>query len=354
MIPIQTEALSRILCLRLRSMGDVVLMTPAIHALRLGLPEAELFAVLDADLVVLLENHPDIDGVIPLGKGARSKIALASRCRRMGFDAVINFHGGPTSTWLTATSGAPLRVGRGNYRFSSLYNVRVKSPEDVFSEPKATHTVHSQASLVASLGIPVGDLALHVPVAPESRDRVRSRLEALNMSASDYIVIQPSASFPSKQWPAERFLQLARELRHRAGREVVLSLPATSLDAGRKSTRARSDFWNGVLQPRELPSLTGLPLDQLAALMDSAALYLGNDSGPMHLAAAVGTPVVGIFGSSNPRRWHPWGVPHRILWAGLACSPCHGKSCANPERFACLERIEVQAALDAALELLDV
>jgi heptosyltransferase-3 len=103
----------------------------------------------------------------------------------------------------------------------------------------------------------------------------------------------------------------------------------------------------------ELPVLSGLPLSELAALMKGASLYIGNDSGPMHVAAAVGTPVVGIFGSSDPQRWHPWGVEHRTLWAGLECSPCHGKWCVNPYRHACLERIEVHTALDACLELLE-
>jgi ADP-heptose:LPS heptosyltransferase len=103
----------------------------------------------------------------------------------------------------------------------------------------------------------------------------------------------------------------------------------------------------------KLPVLSDLPLNQLAALMQAAALYIGNDSGPMHIAAALGTPVVGIFGSSDPRKWHPWGAPQRTLWAGLECSPCHGKWCANPERHACLERIGVDAVLEAALNLLN-
>ena len=95
--------------------------------------------------------------------------------------------------------------------------------------------------------------------------------------------------------------------------------------------------------------LHDLPLDELAALMKGAAVYVGNDAGPMHIAAATGTPVVCIFGSSDPRRWHPWGVPHRVLWAGLDCSPCHGKFCANAEPLACLNKIEVKSVLDATL-----
>jgi ADP-heptose:LPS heptosyltransferase len=334
-------------------MGDVVLMTPALRALRRGLPEAELVVALDEGFAPLLENHPDVDRVLTLGSGAGSKIAFAARCRRMGFDGVLNFHGGPTSAWLTAASGASLRVGRDNYRFSTLYNLRVSSPETIFAEPEASHTVFRQASLVAALGFPVEDFSLHIPVAEEAPSRVVLQLAALEVPSSGYVVLQPTASFPSKQWPSERFLHVARELKHKARRDVVVILPGSLLDAGRKTkgTGFRPGELAELFHP-EFPVLSGMPLEDLVGLMASAGLYFGNDSGPMHLAAAVGTPVVGIFGSSNPRRWHPWGVAHRVLWAGLDCSPCHGKSCVNPEQFACLEKIEVQTALDAALELL--
>ncbi len=352
--PTPSNRLGRVLCLRLRSMGDVVLMTPALRALRRGLPEAEIFVVLDADLVPLLENHSDNFGILPLEKGVRSKWALAARCRRMGFDAVLNFHGGPTSAWLTAAAGTSLRIGRKNYRFGWLYNLLARCPEEIFADPDASHTVHSQASLVSALGIPVKDLSLHLPVAPGAPSRVASRLDALGVSSSGYVVLQPTASFPSKQWPAERFLNVAHELKRRVQRDVVVILPQTLLDAGRKTREvgAEAGSLNRIFDA-EFPVLSGLPLSDLVGLMASAALYFGNDSGPMHLAAAVGTPVVGIFGSSDPRRWHPWGVSHRVLWAGLDCSPCHGKFCVNPEPFACLEKIDVQAALDAALELLE-
>lgn len=328
----------KILCLRLRSMGDAVLMTPALAALRKGFAGAEVHVVLARELCPLLEGHPYLDRLHPLERSATGRLALAARLRSLGFDIVINFHGGPTSTLLTAAAGARVCVGRFTYRFSRLYTHRVGDPEAIFGDPAASHTVHAQASLVAALGIPVADLTPRLQVKPSARERVDRRLAARGVEPRGFVLLQPSASFATKKWPAERFVALGQELRRRTGREVLVSLPSN----GRGLAAAFSDF----------PVAADLPPDDLVALSAGSALYVGNDSGPMHVAAALGVPVVAIFGSSNPRRWHPWGVEHRALWAGLACSPCHGKWCANPRQLACLDQISFAAVLDAALDLL--
>ena len=328
----------RILCLRLRSMGDAVLMTPALAALRAGFVGAEIHVVLAEELCPLLAGHPDLDRIHALGRTATAKLALAARLRRLRFDAVIDFHGGPTSAFLTAAAGARTRVGRSRYRFSPLYTHAVGDPEVIFGDPAASHTVHVQASLVAALGVPLTELAPRLQVKPAARERVHRRLASRGVCGEGFVLLQPTASFATKTWPASRFVELGEELRRRTEHEVVVSLP--------------SDLSALVGKFSGFPTLTGLPPDELIALSAGAALYLGNDGGPMHVAAALGVPVVAIFGSSDPRRWYPWGVEHRILWAGLECSPCHGRWCANPRQLACLEAISVGAALDAALGLL--
>ena len=332
-----TDDLRRVLCLRLRSMGDTVLMTPALAALRSALPNAELCVVLVEELADLFEDQPLVDQVLPLGSRLVDKLALGARLRRAGFDAVINFHGGPTSAWLTAASGAPVRVGEDSYQFRSLYNVRAKPAAEVFSEPSATHTVHRQAALVAALRLPVSDLSLHLKVPERARSSLAIRLEKLRLG-KDYVVVQPTASFRTKEWSPQRFVQLVQRLRERTGAPFVVSLPAGS----------------SLLETfsPEFPVLSGLPHGELIALLDGARLYVGNDGGPMHIAAALGTPVVAIFGSSDPKSWYPWRVPHRTLWAGLDCSPCHGKWCANPNQLACLEEISVDSVLEATQSLL--
>jgi len=328
----------RLLCLRLRSMGDAVLMTPALAALRRGFAGAEIHVVLAEELCPLLEGHPDLDRIHALGRTATGKLALAARLRRLRFDVVIDFHGGPTSAFLTAAAGARTRVGRSRYRFSPLYTHVVGDPEVIFSDPAASHTVHVQASLVAALGAPVTELAPRLEVKPAARERVDRRLASRGVSGESFVLLQPTASFATKTWPAARFVELGEELRRRTGRQVVVSLP--------------SDESALVGEFSGFPTVTRLPADELVALSAGAALYVGNDGGPMHVAAALGVPVVAVFGSSDPRRWHPWGVEHRTLWAGLPCSPCHGKWCANPRQLACLDAISVGAALDAALGLL--
>lgn len=328
----------RILCLRLRSMGDAVLLTPALAALRRALPEAEIHVALAEEIGSLLAGHPDVDRIHSLRRGPLGKLALALRLRRLRFDLVFNFHGGPTSALLTAATGAPTRVGRAVYRFPGLYTHRAAEPREVLGQPDAEHTVQVQASLVAALGIPVGSLELRLEVLPSARQRVERELLARGVEPRGIVLLQPTASFATKRWPASRFSTVAREIRRRTGRAVLVSLPSAQ--------EARSDEFS------DFPVLAGLAADELLALTSFAALYLGNDSGPMHVAAALGVPVVAVFGSSNPRRWHPWGVPHRALWAGLSCSPCHGKWCENPRQLACLSDIPAEAVLEASLELL--
>lgn len=327
--------LEKILCVRLRSLGDAVLMTPALAALRRGLPGARIDVVLEARFAPLLLDHPSVDGVIPLGAGEISKLALARRLRASHYKAVLNFHGGSTSAFLTAVSGAPLRVGRDTYRFSFVYNRRAEQPERVFRNASPPHTVHYQASLVAALGVPVESFGLSLAVRETARRDIETKLRELDLPKSGYVLLQPTASFETKCWPGERFVDLGRELENRTGRRVVVSLPSLG-------SRTFGGF----------PVLAGLPVDELVALLSGASLYVGNDSGPMHVASALGVPVVSLFGSSDPRRWHPWGVPHRVLWAGLPCSPCHGKWCVNPETHQCLTALSTGSALDAALELL--
>ena len=341
-------------------MGDAVLMTPSLRALRQGLPEAEIHVALDQELVALFKDHPYVDHVHELRRSGLDKLRLALHLLHARFDAVLNFHGGPTSAWLTMATGAPVRVGQAIYRYGFAYNRKVVAPEGSLQVPDITHTVHNQASLATALGLQVQDFSLRLDVSDTARRCLSARPEMQPLSHTGYIVFQPTASFPSKQWPPERFLDVARELKERCDNEIVFSLPSArrlGRQESREEKRADSEapdlsFLEDLYAP-EFPVLFDLPLDELMALMCDATLYVGNDSGPMHLAAAFNKPVVGIFGSSDPKRWHPWGVPHRVISAGLDCSPCHGKSCSNPDRFACLKVIEAQEVLKAALELLE-
>ena len=340
-------------------MGDAVLMTPSLRALRQGLPEAEVHVALDQELVALFKDHPYVDQVHELRRSGLDKLRLGLHLLRTRFDAVLNFHGGPTSAWLTMATAAPVRVGRDIYRNGFAYNHRIATPEEALQNPDATHTVHNQASLATALGLKVHDFSLRLEVSDAARRRLCARTEMQQLVHSRYIVFQPTASFPSKQWPAEHFLDVARDLRKRCDHEIIFILPGArrlgrqeSREEKRADSEALALSFLEDLYTSEFPVLFDLPLDELMALMCDTALYVGNDSGPMHLAAAFNKPVVGIFGSSDPKRWHPWGVPQRVIWAGLDCSPCHGKSCNNTDRFACLKAIEVKEVLKAALDLM--
>jgi len=313
-------------------------MTPALSALKRALPDGRIDVLLEDRFAPLLDGHPAVDRVLSLGPTFGNRLSLAGRISRSRYDAVFNFHGGPTSALFTAASAARLRVGRDTYRWSFVYNLKAEPPERVFAGAAVPHTVHYQSSLVASLGIAADDFTPTLTVSAAARARAGETVRGLGLPPWGYVLMQPTASFETKRWPAERFVAVAREI-EKSDSRVLVSLPEGT-DENLKGLFSR------------FATVSGLSLGDLVGVLSFARLYFGNDSGPMHVAAALGVPIVGIFGSSDPRRWHPWGVPYRALWAGLPCSPCHGKSCANPDSLACLRALTTTAAIDAALELL--
>jgi ADP-heptose:LPS heptosyltransferase len=153
-----------------------------------------------------------------------------------------------------------------------------------------------------------------------------------------FVAVHPGAALPSKTWPAGRF------------RDVAWTLAADGLQVALVAPPGKP----GVDFP-PAPGLHALPplsLPGLLALLARARLFVGNDSGPAHMAAAIGVPAVAVFGSQDPRVWRPWGPANRALWKGLPCSPCRGFVCRNPHRFECLDAIGVSEVVGAVRDIL--
>jgi predicted lipopolysaccharide heptosyltransferase III len=345
----------RILLVRLRLIGDVVFTTPIVRALKRRFPGAHLTYLVEAAAAPVVRHNPHIDELVvverPLGwDRLRYDWALALRLRRERFDVAIDLHGGPRSAWLTRASGAPQRIGYDLPGRAWAYTTRIKWTPSLVP-PR--HSVLNQWDLLGPLGIgspdPVID-AVEMPLDAVAAARVDQRLHDAGVDASALLVVlHVSAGNPFRRWPAERFAELAARLATLPTplHVIVTSGPSEAEAASRVATAARrlaSDDGERIVRCGEFD------LPELAALVDRSALYIGGDSGPLHIAATTGTPVVGLFGPTLPERSLPWrdpAIPSIGVDAGpLPCRPCHQRTCV-PGDFRCLTGITVPMVLDA-------
>jgi predicted lipopolysaccharide heptosyltransferase III len=348
----------RILLVRLRLIGDVVFTTPIIRALRRRHPNAHLAYVVEPAAAPILHRNPHLDEVIvvPRRTGAWRLLddcALAARLRRERFDIAIDLHGGPRAAWLTRASGAPMRIGYAMPGRSWIYTHRVRRSPDLFPR----HSVVNQWDLLTPLGIdactpeqdPV-EMAEDAAIA----ERVSRRLEAAGIHGDQrLVVVHVSAGNEFRRWPEESFSSMIAAVAQAdpSRRIIVVSGPSDAEAARRVADAARSR----LSTPESLPPLLDWDLGELRALIARAAVYIGGDSGPLHLASTTSTPIVALLGPTLPERSRPWRdqrLRAEIVDAGpLPCRPCDQRRCI-PGDFRCLTRIgpeQVAAAVERVL-----
>lgn len=335
----------RVLVIRLRSIGDTVLTTPSLIALRRFLPAAQIDILLEDWVAPVLEQFPHVDNVITLERGSTAaRIQVAREIRATRYDVVYNLHGGTTATLLTRATGAKHRVGFSHYQYSRLHNHLAPSPLLVWGVTKA-HSVEQQLALLGWTGVPVSDKpATQLTVTEAASTKISERLKAAGIDeATAFAMIHPAAAFATKQWAAENFARVVEEL---ARRGIVSVALGSAREAGVVAALEKETTATVV-------GLTDLSLPEVAALAARARLFVGNDSGIAHIAAAVKAPAVVIFGSSNVAHWRPWSsVPAEVVLEEMECQPCHGYFCEKFEQPECILRVPVQrvtAAIDRIL-----
>jgi ADP-heptose:LPS heptosyltransferase len=282
-------------------------------------------------------------------------VALAWRLRRERYDLVIDFHGGPRSAWLTRATGAPRRIGYALPGRGWAYTQMVPWTRSLVP-PR--HSVENQWDLLRPLGIPLpdrGSTPVEMVVSDHVVTSVTTRLRAAGVGeGAPIILMHVSAGNPFRRWPAESFADVAAALAaaDRTRRIIITSGPSErhAADAIAAAAASRAgDAAAGIVRCGEFD------LAELRALADRAALYIGGDSGPLHVAATTRVPVVALFGPTLPERSMPWrsGQARAIaIDAGaLPCRPCHQRQCA-PGDFRCLTRIAPERVIAAAEELL--
>jgi lipopolysaccharide heptosyltransferase II len=350
----------RILLVRLRLIGDVVFTTPAAGALRRQFPAARLTYLVEPPAEPVVRHHPALNDIIvaerPRGV-ARVAIdwRLARRLRAERFDVAIDFHGGPRSAFLTWASGAPQRIGYDLPGRRWCYTTRVPWTRSL-TPPR--HSVLNQWDLLAPLGIGAPDRArdaVVMPVDPPAEARVADRLRTAGIEpTAPIVVMHVSAGNPFRRWPAGSFAAVAAGLAcdDRRRRVIVTSGPSEAAAAEAVAGEARrlaGDAACGIVRTGEFD------LAELRSLVGRSALYIGGDSGPLHIAATTATPIVALFGPTLPERSMPWrdpAVPAMAVDAGsLPCRPCHQRHCV-PGDYRCLTAISPTMVLAAARNLL--
>lgn len=343
-----------ILIVRLRSIGDVVFTTPAIRALRRRFPTAHLTYIVEPAAAPLVAGNPHLDDVIvaPRRGGVRqivNDLALARRLRHRQFDLAIDFHGGPRSSLLTFLSGARRRIGYTIAGRSWMYTDRIARTREL----RPRHSVENQWDLLRPLGIappePSRDPVEMVRDASAAA-RIEARLARAGLGPDDeLVVIHVSAGNPFRRWPLPHFAVVAAALADEGYSVLVTSGPSELDAAARVMEDARRLSSDGAC--RRILDIGEVPLDELRAVLDRAALYIGGDSGPLHVAATTRVPVVGLYGPTLPVRSGPWRSPDAVHEAveveGLACRPCDQRACA-PGDFRCLTTISAEHVLAAA------
>lgn len=330
----------RVLVVRLRSIGDTVLATPALRALRRFLPNAEIDILLEDWVAPVLEGFTDVNRIITVERGnVASRARVARELRGMRYDVAFNLHGGTTATILTRATGARHRVGYRSYRYSRLHNHSAPPSNELWGKP-VTHSVEQQLALLGWTGVPVTDLPqTRLAVTDKAARSIEAKLRAEGLSENEpFALFHPAAAFETKQWAPENFARIAEELRKRGLKVVAVAAPAEA-----ETIRALREH-----SAAPVAAFTDLSLPEVTALAARASLFVGNDSGIAHIASAVETPSVVIFGSSNVGHWRPWANPlSEVVREELPCQPCPGYTCVEFDHPECIRRISVERVWQA-------
>ena len=267
---------ARVAVIRLRSLGDCVLTTPAISLLKQARPDLRIAMVVEDPFAAVFAANPDLESILP------PKVWEISRWRP---ELTLNLHGGVTSFRLTLAARSRWRAGFAHFRLRPVYNIQIPRAQEILQVDRKVHTAEHVASAMFYLGVPQAEIP-------------RARLFAEpSPSQRPYVVLHPMASTPDKTWPSSNFLAVAEHLHKRLGFEpVFIAGPGESLEA---FARYRC--------------FASAPLEEIKSLLAGASLFIGNDSGPAHMAAAFGLPVVVLFGPSDPDIWRPWRTESSVL-----------------------------------------
>ena len=348
-----TPAIRRILAISCTALGDTLLSTPGLRALRLTYPQAHITLLVHPALQTLFTGLAEVDELITYDGKWRGFARVARLLKRPGYDLAAIFHGNePQATPLAYLSGARYVFKLPN---NNRWNFLLSNREPVLAWDDLGHGI-DQRLAVARLAGATGDYSrrMTVPINAEGEIGVAQALAERGWQAAPIVALQPGASTMSRRWPRSRFIEAARQLAELRPdlRFVVTGSPAEAALCQEVAAgiEAAAPLAGGT---RAWASAGQLPLIALPALLQRASLLVTGDTGPMHLAIAVDTPVVALFAVSDPARSGP-GYDlerHIVIRKWRTCDPCYSKNCPYAEPI-CMDNIsvaEVIAAVDCIL-----
>lgn len=334
----------RILVIKLSAIGDVALVTPSLRALRRRFPKAHLAVLVGREARELLHRSPYLDDLVvydPIRDGTPlGLLRLGKRLKGQQVDLVVDFQNNRISHWLGWLSGAPHRYGVGGRRWSWLLTHRVIHPDS------PTPPVEHQFRLLKLLGIEAASTHLELWPGPADEARASSLIEEGWVSESQPLIAVHPGGHPrwlSKRWPIERYAELIDRLARSAKARVVLTGSAAERPLGEKITR--------VAKSKPILAMGATSLNEMAALIRRARVFIGGDTAALHIAAAVGTPLVALFGATDPIRHLPPSPQMKLLKKELPCSPCYRRVCPRPGQghMECMRLISVEEVVEAVL-----
>ena len=353
---IDLSTLRRVLVIKLRHHGDVLLTSPVFSVLQNHAPHLEIDALVYRDTAEMLSLHPAISRLHTIDRQwksagfqaqAKAEWALLSALRERRYDLIVHLTEHPRGAWLRRLTGARYSLAPKSTESSWFWK---SSFSHFFAMPKrgnSRHTVEVNLDALRRVGIHPADDEKRLTLVPgaKAESDVTDLLAQHGLVGEGFIHLHPASRWLFKCWPAERVAGLIAALQSRSHRIIVTAAPAAEEMAMIK------DILAGLQQP--VVDLSGqLSLKQLAALTARARLFIGVDSAPMHIAAAMGAPTIALFGPSGDVEWGPWMTPHRLLTSSHPCRPCGNDGCGGSKVSDCLTFISVEQVLDAVHEVM--
>jgi heptosyltransferase-1 len=324
-------------------MGDILMTIPAAKSLRMALPQASISYLIEEPFKDLVEGSPLFDEIIVLPKNITHGefIRYLFEIRKKKFDVILDFHGGPRASLLTFMSGAKTKIGYQVKHKSFLYDIKIpRSPETGH-----IHSVENHMNLVRALGIQADASSLEMPPATKSESKKLNCLfKEQGLTQAKVIVLHIGAGNEFRLWGVDNLSRFIDIVSEKKDRKVVL--------VGAKEDNELAESILSTCQEQPVSLVGELNLRELRWVISKAHLFVGPDSGPMHMAATTDTPIVALFGPTHPAIFSPWKARAVLVEHDLECRPCRQKECV-PGDFRCIRDIRPHEVFEACLAFLE-
>jgi heptosyltransferase-3 len=324
------KTLSRILVVRTDRIGDVLLSTPVVEALRLKYPEAHIAMLVSKGSKEVVEGNPFLNDVLVDTEEKVSR--LAQRIKAKKFDAAVLLHPTPRLAWALSRAKIPIRVGTGYRGYSFLFTKRVYEHRKTAER----HELEYNLSLAEALGATIKDPEPKIFLSPKDRAWAKERLAKAGVKEGEKLIgIHPGSGGTARDWRPERFGELGERIQKELGPRVIVT--------GVKEERKLAEVVASKMIKPPILVIGETNLKQLTAILERESVFVSNSTGPMHLAAAVGSSLVALFPpitACSPRRWGPWGKGHKVIVPKVPeCRKCTEAQC---RVYDCMDRITVE------------